>query len=108
MSTACLRGFLDCSKHFEIDQRVGKQNEDCQKIDKWVRVALVTISFLIFGFLIGPQVQSTLPGRESVVLVSQSRQINIRPEISPRVEIDHKKAAKAVLAFSLVAGSQAN
>ena len=105
MSTACLNGFLDCSKQIGSELSVSKKHERCINIDKWARLGLLTVSFLIFSFLIGPQVQSSLPGRESVRLVSQSRQVNIRPELASRANINSKKAAKAVLVMSLITGA---
>ena len=105
MSTASLNGLLDCSKHIGSELSVGKTEESCIKLEKWTRLGLLTISFLVFSFLIGPQVQSSLPGREAVKLVSQSRQVNIRPELSARTNISSEKAAKAVLVMSLITGA---
>ena len=105
MSTACLNGFLDCSKHIGSDLGVSKQDAKSFNFEKWTQIGLLTLSFLVFGFLIGPQVQSSLPGRESVKLVSQSRQVNIRPELSARTKIGNEKAARAILVVSLMSGT---
>lgn len=107
MSATCLKGFLDCSPYLS-EKTTEQKFQNCQKMEKWLRGSLLVISFLIFGFLIGPQVQSTLPGRENIALASQSRQRNIRPEISASVVNNKEQTAKAVLVLSLITGSSAN
>ena len=105
MSTACLREFLDCSRHFTA-QNCGKAHlESCLSLEKWFRAGLLIVSFLVFGFLVGPNVQASLPGREPLSLVDHSRRVNIRPEFSKRNNIDSREAAKALLVIGLITGS---
>ena len=101
MTTACLKGFLDCSKLQDKSECTKKEIKEFQKKEVWVRGFMLLLSFALFSFLIGPNVQSTLPGREAVNFVSQSKRVNVKSEIILDKKIDKEKVSKAVLLVAL-------
>ncbi len=95
MNATCLKGFLDCSN------LPAAESKDCSKMETIFRSGLLILSFAVFSFLIGPEVQKSLPKNEQIAMVTQSRHTNIRPGITARSTIDTEKA-KAVLALGLI------